>query len=201
MNYSNEKEGLRVTAAIREAIENDNDFYNRLLQRADRLMRKYFKGKEVYLTNEDIIYELIEKMIEGKRKWDGKIDIKAYMFNTIESIIYNHSKKEYRKTSIYQGYGEEEECTEIKEEVQEMKNEEGEISEAEKNEFYKMVEAEISDDDECIEYYLGIREGNFDYTKNKEAAEALKRTVDEIENIKKRFLRHCNNVYKNYYEK
>lgn len=199
MNRNSKQKSLKIINDIKTAIVRDDTFYPRLLQEAGRLTKIYFWKKEAVIEKEDIITELIDKMISGERKWDGSIPIEAYMFNNIESVIYNHSKKEYRKVGLYKESEGENSEEEFLNEVNEILCTEETISEAEKNEFFRLLESEIGDDNGCIEYYLGIRDGSFDYTKNKSAAEVLGKTTAEVENIKKRFLRHCNKVFIKYY--
>jgi DNA-directed RNA polymerase specialized sigma24 family protein len=199
MKENSETKRLEIITEIKYALQKDDTLYNRLLQKENRLLKKYFKDKEVVIEPGDILMELIVKMVSGERNWNGKVPIEAYMFNNLESIIHNHSKKEYRKSRLFKESNNEDSEPQFIDGIEKFITKEDISNELEKKEFYKFLEDEIMGDNDCISYYLEIREANFDYTKNKEAAAALGWTVSKVENIKKRFLTHCNKIFIKYY--
>ena len=83
----------KVIAAFIESLNGDS--HKIWLYKADSLLSFYFRQKDTAYTAEDIISGIIAKTIdEGGRNWDmDKIPLDAYMMKTIESEVWNISRK------------------------------------------------------------------------------------------------------------
>ena len=198
-----------VINAFRDAFENDKGIYEKWVQYAEKLVRVYNK-KEVYFQGHDVVAELVQKTIEGVRIWDmERVSLNKYMYRNIESIISNKSQREYKKAVTKDNYVSNDEEGETLLQFDNLLHTDNSIIENEftRKEFFELLEEEImnpakggcSADNGCIELYFGIRENSFDHTKNKEISEVLGMDMKDVENLKKRFMRHCDNVYLKFY--
>jgi RNA polymerase sigma factor (sigma-70 family) len=171
--------------------------YEVWLKFADHLLTKYFSGKRgrAYKA-EDIVQEVIVKVIEGKRKWDFAElpDLSQFMLMNIKSFIHNLYKKERHHDYIeditcYDDDGEMETIT-----IQGCISPENiainyELMEGVKLSYDKL---EADEEYECLKVLELMR---FEY-KNSEIAEELEIRTSDVVNIKKRI----RNKLKPYFE-
>ena len=191
----------RVIEAFRKAFDKDDGLYEKWVQYSERLIRLYNKN-EVYFQGHDVVAELVVKTIEGVRVWDmERVSLNTYMYKNIESIISNKSKREYRKAVTTDNYKLNNEEEDIPLKLDNLYHTDNTITEdvLVQKELFELLEDEIMNDNDCIELYFGIRDNGFDHTKNKEIAEVLGMKVKDVENLKKRFMRKCDNVFLKFY--
>lgn len=80
-----------------EVILHNPKLLNKWVKYAERLLTKYFNGKGArHFKPKDVVYEILIKLIEGKRKWDMKKvpEIDKLMCMLIKSFVYNLYSKE-----------------------------------------------------------------------------------------------------------
>ena len=202
MLFTENHKKIEIRNEFKEALGKDDGLYEKWVQYAERLVRLYNNGNEYYFQGTDVVAELIVKTIEGVRVWDKeRVSLSTFMYKNIKSIIYNKSQREYKKIITRDNYTTKNDNRETRIGIDNFAFTDHEsIDEAyTKKEFYELLEKEIMDDDGCIGFYLGIRENRFDHTKNKEISEVLGMKVKDVENLKKRFMRKCDNVFLKFY--
>ncbi len=191
----------RVIEAFKEAFDKDDGLYEKLVQYSERLIRLYNKN-EVYFQGHDVVAELVEKTIEGVRIWDmERVSLNTFMYRNIESVVSNKNQREYRKAVTKDNYISNDQNGETLLQFDNLLHTDNDTIEKEftRKEFFELLEDELMSDNDCIELYFGIRENSFDYRKNKEISKVLGMSVKDVENLKKRFLRRCNDVFLKYY--
>ena len=191
----------RVIEAFRKAFDKDDGLYEKWVQYSERLIRLYNKN-EVYFQGHDVVAELVEKTIEGERKWDmERVSLNTFMYRNIESVVSNKNQREYRKAVTKDNYISNDQNGETLLQFDNLLHTDNDTIEKEftRKEFFELLEDELMSDNDCIELYFGIRENSFDYRKNKEISKVLGMSVKDVENLKKRFLRRCNDVFLKYY--
>jgi RNA polymerase sigma factor (sigma-70 family) len=83
---------VQYTELIKEAIKNRN--YLKWVAFALKLMHKF--DHEYALEANDLVSEIIVKVITGKRKWNNEIDLDTFMYRNIQSYFYNYIRKQHR---------------------------------------------------------------------------------------------------------
>lgn len=203
MLFTENHKKIKIRNEFKEALGKDDGLYEKWVQYAERLVRLYSNGNEFYFQGTDVVAELVEKTIEGVRVWDmERVSLSTFMYKNIKSVIYDKCQREYKKITTRDN------CTTINDNTETRIGidnfaftDHERIEEAyTKKEFFNLLEKEIMDDNECIEFYLGIRENRYNHTKNKEISEVLGMNVKDVENLKKRFMRKCDNVFLKYYK-
>ena len=76
-----------------------NGLYPIWIAYSDKLL--HWAGREIAITAEDIIHEIIIKTLEAKRKYKPNICIDAYIKMSVKSEVNNLLKKEKRILSLY----------------------------------------------------------------------------------------------------
>ena len=202
MLFTENHQTIKIRNEFKKALEKDDGLYEKWVQYAEKLVRIYNNGNEVYFQGHDVVAELVVKTIEGVRVWDmEKVSLSTFMYKNIKSIIYDKCQREYKKTITQDNYTKKNDNGETQIRIDDLTSTDHKIIEDiyTKKEFFELLEKEIMDDNGCIEFYLGIRENRFDHTKNKEISEVLGMKVKDVENLKKRFMRKCDNVFLKYY--
>ena len=102
MKILNEEEKERKIKAYQNAFSDPAKPYEGWLAQADRLIKIKLNGRasQPYKA-EDIVYEIIEKVINGKRTWDmDRVpDINKFMYVQIRSVVDNKFNKEKKLVS------------------------------------------------------------------------------------------------------
>ncbi len=203
MEFKISTESLAKTLfEIFEEIEDDD--IKRWIGFADkRLLLKFPRGKQCAYSAVDVVKEVITDVLGGNRNWDIKKvpNINTFMFNQIRSKIWNIVRKRKRivdLTSIKKRKKEDEDtdpasdfidnnyCTE-KDEI---------LTDFENKDLVKKCYEVVQEDDEA---YLVLCDMHKDMT-NKEIAEDLGVTVEEVLKIKKRIKYRTNKELLKYYK-
>ena len=102
MKILNEEEKERKIKAFQNAFSDPAKPYEGWLAQADRLIKIKLNGRASQPNKaEDIVYEIIEKVIDGVRAWDMKRvpDINKFMYMQIRSVVDNKFNKEKKLVS------------------------------------------------------------------------------------------------------
>lgn len=102
MKILNEEEKEKKILAFRDAFSDPAKPYEDWLAQADRLIKIKLNGRASQPNKaEDIVYEIIEKVIDGVRAWDMKRvpDINKFMYMQIRSVVDNKFNKEKKLVS------------------------------------------------------------------------------------------------------
>ncbi len=172
-----------------EKIIRNSELYNKLLKRAEYYLAYSCPHLKSIYEPEDIINNLCESLITGRRKWDkDKIDsLFVHMMSNIRSVVDNiRNLSEEKKVLEYDKYESKEEMyiSAVDKSVPDKwkQEEESDLEEMKKN-----VQGFVEDMSiECQLVYHDILEGK----TNKEIAEDLGVSVTEVENIKRTLKRH-----------
>lgn len=173
-----------ILELFKEAIEKGNHL--RWIQTAERLL-KFYNGRETAHTGEDIINEIIERTVNNKRNYTGKISLDQYVFMTMKSIIDCEASKNKRiiLENNFSSDGENEHVNSIidttTEKTHVKPNEEIELKE-----FNKRVWDACEGDDDAQIVLHEMQKGNY---KPSDIANVLGITPDDVINIKKRIKR------------
>ena len=95
----NETAGSKeVNEAVKKAFEENPDLYKRLCRFALYKMKSFLYGRSGNNYPDDFVQTAIQKILEGKRKWNrGKIpEIADFIRLTILSVIRNEGKSKQR---------------------------------------------------------------------------------------------------------
>jgi hypothetical protein len=93
----NEEEKEKKLLAFRDAFSDPAKHYEGWLAQADRLIKIKLNGRASQPNKaQDIVNEIIEKVINGKRTWDmDRVpDINKFMYMQIRSVADNKLNKE-----------------------------------------------------------------------------------------------------------
>jgi RNA polymerase sigma factor (sigma-70 family) len=171
---------------INDILQNDKELYGKWRDFASYLLERNFYGKGArHIKPEDIVNEVIAKVLTGKRKWDKKKvpNINTFMTMHIKSIISNLQKTESYFIN-FRDFNDDDDF--IEEHIGSIHHTQHGRIEHE----YEMREAmslwydifEKAGDIECLKVLEWLR---FEY-KNYEIAEELNIETKQVENIKKR---------------
>lgn len=178
-----------IAVKFEKAITNKDGSFEKWIQYSDKLLRLNFRGSSGrHYEAKDIVMEIMLKTIDGTRNWDMERvpSINAYMFMQIRNAVWNLRKRE--KSMVYlESTARDAENSEIIENINIIPLEEIEHDYDMKAKV-KLCFEELEDDKECSEVLDLMYQG----LQNKEIAEALNKTVREIENTKKRIKNKLN---------
>lgn len=167
---------------IRGIIQSDKAKVKEWLNHAHKFIRIYLNGNSKMIRAEDIVGDILLKMVNGVRNWDQeKVDINAFMYNSIRSHVAGIAKKENRMESTdkyipesdtFESNFEEKDCLTL-----------DEIHlEQDIREKLEIVRRKLRDDDDCEIVFNCLREG----MKESEIAEDLGISRSEVRNIIRR---------------
>lgn len=153
---------------------------------ADRYLKYYSKGiYERHLTAEDIVYELIEKILSGERNWDPEKtpNFNQFMYANIRSVVQGKLKSRQIVETVDNYYQKDEESRVKKFLPRGLAADNPDIC----NEIDTLDKIEkcydrIMDDEECALVFLEWLEEKTSI----EIGESLGLSVQEVERIKKR---------------
>jgi len=174
---------------IFEEIENaykDKSRIKNWLVVADRYLKSYRNDKfERHWRAEDIVMELIGKILDGTRVWDPEkcADLDNFIYMNTRSIVdgkfKNRDKVLPQKVNASTRYGDRE--TDLIE-TNHKTDKYYILHEIELKEKLENCYKQLSDDDDCAIVFLEWKEGK----TTREISESLGITVEEVERIKKR---------------
>lgn len=85
---------------IREILQSNHSKIKEWLNHAKKYIQLYLDGSNKMITAEDIVGDILIKMVNGERNWNReKVDINAFMYNSIRSHVEAIAKKEKRTES------------------------------------------------------------------------------------------------------
>lgn len=174
---------------------NEPERVKKWLELAQKFINIYYKGANKTITAEDIISDIIVKVADEDRKWNGftyeKAD--AYMYNTIQSHARNLAKKETREVVVEDSHGvNEEEETDFITDNDILTLEEILISE-DRRELLKIIYTEIEKDTDMGLVFLCMKQ----QMENREIAADLNIEVKEVVNIKRKIQYRIGKKFKN----
>jgi RNA polymerase sigma factor (sigma-70 family) len=157
---------------------------------ADRYLKSYTKGiYERHWTAEDIVQELIEKILSGERNWDPETvpEFNKFMYTNIRSIVEGKLKSRQIVETVDDYYPEKEKSRVKKILSPGLKADNPDIcNEIEAYDKLEKCYNSLLDDEDAALVYLYWKEGN----TSKEIAESLGINVIEVERLKKRIRYH-----------
>ncbi len=189
-------ETAEIFVEFEKILQEHPEKYNGWIFFADLLMNFFLhEVKNHCFTAEDIVHELITKIIEGKRKWNREkypaLDI--YMKMCIKSDILNlYNKNKRRKTDCsyeFENSDDEENADNSFFDSIESNTYADPLKEYTEKERIEMINKKLEDDEECWCVFDEMLKGN----KNQEIAIILGLSVNEVVNIKKRIIRKIRN--------
>jgi len=187
LKIKNEEEKERKIKAFQDAFSDPAKPYEEWLEHADKLIKIKLDGRasQPYKA-EDIVNEIIVKVIDSVRAWDmDRVpDINKFMYMQILSVVDNKFQKEKRLVSS-ERYNKEDDSFYVTRDL---------ISNLDLDEIYKQQDIietltrcynEIEKDTELGVVFLSWGEDN----KSQEIAEEFGLTVKEVEAIKQKIRR------------
>jgi len=187
LKINNEEEKERKIKAFQNAFSDRSEPYNEWLAHADKLIKIKLNGRasQPYKAD-DIVNEIIEKVIDGVRTWDmDRVpDINKFMYMQILSIVDNKCQKEKKLVSS-EVYDKEDDSFYVTRDV---------ISKLDLDEIYKhqdIMEAftrcynEIEKDTEMGVVFLSWKDGK----ESREIAEEFGLAINQVEAIKQKIRR------------
>lgn len=153
---------------------------------ADRYLKSYTKGiYERHWTAEDIVQELIEKILSGERNWDPETvpDFNKFVYQNIRSIVGGKLKNRQTVETVANFYPGIEESRVKKVFSSGLVVDNSDVAnEIDINDKIEKSYSRIMDDDECALVFLEWKENK----TSKEIAGSLGIDVADVERIKKR---------------
>jgi DNA-directed RNA polymerase specialized sigma24 family protein len=188
-----------------ETEEGDKCFA-RLLRHAGNLLRFYQWGtrRNQDLSPEDIVIETIERVLDGRRKWNSEkhFDIEKFLKLNIRSVIDHsfdnvddiktHRYPEDCEGNTYIPFPEDSEINEYSESLQIPTPEELFFSEIELTEFNAIMLAHFVEHPDLEELAYCLMDN---LSKPQEIAKELSITISEVNNRKKRLKRELRKIY------
>jgi RNA polymerase sigma factor (sigma-70 family) len=180
---------------IQNLFENELRKCKKLYEYADKTLKLFSKGKVMCKTGADIVNDIVEKLITGKRSWDLVEYPDAYIQikYLVKSETSNYLQKEFRMVNINDfgnDYNDGDESFNYNN-IAELNYTEI-LSREENSELINIFNEEMANcDDDCQLVYLGIKTGQ----QNQEIAKDLGLSVSDVENIKKRIRRKLNKAF------
>lgn len=182
-----------MNSPINLAIKEIEDAFSIQLKRskswinvADKYLKFYrTNGSENHYTSEDIVMELIDKILSGERNWDPERvpDFDQYMFQNIQSLV----EGKFRKRKVVESVESFEPVAKTNKTFKGLlpgqyveDHDVGDLIDI--NERLEKCYNDLCDDDECGVVFLEMLKGK----SSIEIAEYLYSDVAEIERIKKR---------------
>jgi RNA polymerase sigma factor (sigma-70 family) len=183
----NEEENEKKIKVFQNAFNDPSKPYEAWLEHADRLIKIKLNGRasQPYKA-EDIINEIIEKVIDGKRSWDmDRVpDINKFMFMQILSVVDNKYKKEKNLISS-EVYNSEDESFYYRDDYTSILNLDEIYKRQDIMEAFSRCYNELETDTEMGLVFLAWKEGK----ESKEIAEEFGLTVKQVEAIKQKIRR------------
>lgn len=159
---------------------------------ADRYLKSYTKGiYERHWTAEDIVQELIEKILSGERNWDPETvpDFNKFMYTNIRSIVEGKLKSRQIVETVDNYYPEKEKSRVKKILPRGLTADNPDIyNEIDNYDKIGKCYDKLLEDEDAALVFLYWKDGN----TSKEIAENLGISVIEVERIKKRIRYHLN---------
>jgi RNA polymerase sigma factor (sigma-70 family) len=175
---------------IEYAIKIKNKALKGWLVVADRYLKFYSKGiYERHWTAEDIVYELIERILAGERKWDSERvpDFNKFMYSNIRSIVAGKLKSRQIVETVDNYYPDVKESRVKKVLPRGLTADNPEIwRDIETYDKIEISYNKLLEDEDAALVLLYWKEGN----TSKKIAESLGISVIEVERIKKRIRYH-----------
>ncbi|MGB8319106.1 MAG: hypothetical protein WCE54_13320 [Ignavibacteriaceae bacterium] len=169
-----------------EVFKYNQALYKKWIRYSEKLLNNYFNGRGArHYKPDDVVSEILIKLIDGKRKWDMKKlpEIHRLMCMLIKSFVHNLYVKEKKMINFGNFHKDDEEKVEKLEAMNcislEMIEKEYDMREAMKV-CYEIMEED--DDEECLKVMELLR---YEY-RNPEIADKLKMQKNQVENTKKR---------------
>lgn len=181
-----EKETSKEEILEKFKVARERDDHLRWRLYAERLLR-ISNGRETALTGEDIISEVLDRILTGDRKFRDDINLDQYVMMTIKSIVNNETKK--NEKNISENYskesGENDDMNSIIDTTTK-KTFTKPNEKLESTEFFNRIMNAMRKDDDAQLVLLEMKDGNL---KTCEIAESLGITPEGVTNIKKRIKR------------
>ena len=175
----------KIFEEIEKAYKNKSRIKNWLVV-ADKYLKSYGNDKfERHWKAEDIVMELIRKMLEGKRVWNTEQcpDLNKFMYMNIRSIVDSKLKNRKRvlpgKVKVRTRYGDKE--TDLVE-TNHKTEKDYILQEIEFTEKLESCYEQLLNDEDCALVFLEWKEDK----TSREIAESLGISVGDVERIKKR---------------
>lgn len=167
---------------IQQIYQADKAKVSEWLNHADKFIKVYLNGNSKLITAQDIVGDILIKMVDGKRKWDPKkVNINAFMYNAIRSHVEGIAKKEKRNIPIDK-YDEETETFKSELEKEHFISLESILDKQDLKEKLEKVRECIKDDADCEIVFNCLLEG----MKIPEIAADLGITKQEVKNVVRR---------------
>lgn len=180
---------------IELALTVKKNHFKKWLVVADRYLKYYSNGKyERHLTAEDVVQELITKILEGKRNWnpEKQPDFDQFMFLNIRSIVEGKFRARNKVESVEDFYPDNSE-TGVKHNFNKnlIAENEDPADAIDRNDKIEECYNEILDDEDAALVFLEWKKGK----TSRQIAEELGMEVAEVERCKKRIIYKLNKKF------
>lgn len=168
--------------SIQEIFLSDKAKVSEWLSHAEKFLKLYMNGNRELIKAEDIVGDILIKMVDGKRNWNpAKVDINAFMYNAIRSHVDGIAKKEKRNISIDK-YNEETESFENELDKEHFISLQSIVDKQDLKERLELARERIKDDADCEIIFNCMYEG----MRLPEMAADLGMTIQEVRIIIRR---------------
>jgi hypothetical protein len=199
-----EEEQEKRRRIIEEATRDGS--YEKWVYFGKKLLKKYYWSETYEELNREVVHTLIEKILTGvqMKNWDYEnVNINQIMYMNIFGAINEMNKNMRRRVVTMDNYIRNDKKEEQGIDMDDLRHltlyeVENEIN---KKEYFKLFEAHLAGDKECLDIFYGVRNNEFPIHDNKEISRKLMIRKSKVENAKRRFYRSIESFQKKGYDR
>ncbi len=165
---------------------------DRLVFRANRMLNDAIgHGHEKAMKGNDVVWELIEALQEGRRKWDREAmpDLEPWLHSQLRSVVSNIVKREKRFPCHDDFENEDDSCVDANEEAL---SDDDPVQQYMDEELLDRIRKELEPDPEAGAVFEELTKDN----GNQEIADILEIGSQKVVNAKRRIQRRVDKVYR-----